>query len=123
MLAPFLYVAAWVAAPRLPTCATTCRSGVVTAQESADAYDVAADDDTDVGNRLQGMVASTRRSTDISKAADKVHTLGPLAGRAMPPVYSVDDPELESAHSYSRSASWQGNGPIAGSTSDVADVH
>ena len=45
-------------------------------------------------------------STDLSRAAEKVHELGPLAGSGMPSVYSVDDPELERAHSFSRDASW-----------------
>ena len=53
-----------------------------------------------------GVVTPTRRSTDISPAADKVHVLGPLAGSAMPPAYAVDDPKLEDAHSFSKDASW-----------------
>ena len=44
--------------------------------------------------------------TNQSPAADKVHELGVLSGSSMPRLYALDDPALESAHVFSRSASW-----------------
>lgn len=74
----------------------------MTSDPSADTA-IASDNDLD---DTTGVVTPTRRGTDVSAAADKVHWLGPLAGAAMPQTFAVDDPELERAHSFSRYASW-----------------
>merc|ERR1711871_801291 len=79
--------------------------GVLSAQELDTTAARAAALTKGVVSPTKGVVSPTR-SGDVSPAADNVHRLGELAGSAMPLTYAVDDPALDKAHSFSRSASW-----------------
>ena len=86
--------------------ASRCATASVGQRSIAIARDTGEIAGTDVELSACIVPTSSRRCTDVSEAADKIHVLGRLAGRAMPQIYAADDPKFESAHSFSNSASW-----------------